>query len=173
MPTLLTNGGPRPRDYPIPGINSFGRMHTCHMHTFLPQSLSSQELSLTPSVMFLIYIFSLLPCAPRGSFLQESVKQNAIDHRARWQADRDHADRVRRREREEDAKVRAETKRVDHDAFIARQAAVRLREKEQREQDRLDRKMEYEETWRLEESRRAHELKVLAAQIELARCRSK
>ena len=111
--------------------------------------------------------------APRDSFLQESIKQNAIDHRARWQADRDHADKVRRREREEDAKARAETKKIDHDAFMARQAAVRLREKEQREQDRLDRKMEYEETWKLEESRRAHELKVLAAQIELARCRAK
>lgn len=119
------------------------------------------------------YVFFFAAARPCDSFLQESVKQNAIDHRARWQADREHADRVRRREREEDAKVRAETKKIDHDAFIARQAVVRLREKEQREQDRLDRKMEYEETWRLEESRRAHELKVLAAQIELARCRSK
>lgn len=123
--------------------------------------------------MFIFFNAASAPSRSRvTSFLQESVSQSSIDRRARWKKNRDHSDKVRRLEWEEDRKTRAETKRLDTEAFVARQEALRLRENDRREQDRLDRKMEYEETWKLEEARRAHELKVLEAQIELARCRS-
>lgn len=114
-----------------------------------------------------------------------------MDQQERWEADKERADQItidaakaRKLEREEDALIRAETRRLEREEARNRNAADRVREKDRREQDRWYREVELDEARSNgaaspkqaredEEARREHELKMIAAQMKLARCTTK